>query len=154
MKSENIFEIQKGLEEEMVYTGVEKFQKQVRDAKRKGSESITLHGILLMKRTVATLSKAIHNHITEEVGKPGRMKSMSPFLAMLDNDVAAFISLRALMDGISHSQKLMNLSHQIGQALSDQVRFNMWEDKDKDYFQMLVKKIGKYLLPDITEDMD
>ena len=143
MKSENIFEIQKSLEEEMVYTGIEKFQKQVRDAKRKGAESITLHGILLMKRTVATLSKAIHTHITEEVAKPGRMKSVSPFLAMLDNDVAAFISLRALMDGISHSQKLMNLSHQIGQALSDQVRFSMWEDKDKDYFQMLVKKIGK-----------
>ena len=143
MKSENIFEIQKGLEEEMVYTGVEKFQKQVREAKKKGTESITLHGILLMKKTVMTLSKAIHNHIKEEVAKPGRMKASSPFLAMLDNDVAAFISLRVMMDGISHSQKLINLSHQIGQALSDQVRFNVWEEKDKKYFQSLVEKIGK-----------
>ena len=104
----NIFEIQKSLEEEMVYTGIEKFQKQVREAKQKGTESITLHGILLMKKTVITLSKAIHTHINEEVSKPGRMKSMTPFLAMLENDVAAFISLRAIMDGISHSQKLMN----------------------------------------------
>jgi len=139
----NIFEIQKSLEEEMVYTGIDKFQKEVREAKKKGTESITLHGILLMKKTVTVLSKAIHKHINEEVAKPGRMKSSSPFLAMLDNDVASFISLRAMMDGISHSQKLMNLSHQIGQALSDQVRFNLWEGKDKKYFQMLVKKIGK-----------
>ena len=43
----NIFEIQKSLEEEMTYVGVEKFQKQVREAKSKGTESITLHGILL-----------------------------------------------------------------------------------------------------------
>jgi len=139
----NIFEIQKSLEEEMVYTGIEKFQKQVREAKQKGTESITLHGILLMKKTVITLSKAIHTHINEEVSKPGRMKASSPFLAMLENDVAAFISLRAIMDGISHSQKLMNLSHQIGQALSDQVRFNLWENQDKKYFRMLVEKIGK-----------
>jgi DNA-directed RNA polymerase len=139
----NIFEIQKSLEEEMVYTGIEKFQKQVREAKQKGTESITLHGILLMKKTVTTLSKAIHTHINEEVSKPGRMKASSPFLAMLENDVAAFISLRAIMDGISHSQKLMNLSHQIGQALSDQVRFNLWENQDKKYFRMLVEKIGK-----------
>jgi DNA-directed RNA polymerase len=139
----NIFEIQKSLEEEMVYTGVNKFQKQVREAKKKGTESITLHGILLMKKTVVVLSKAIHKHINEEVAKPGRMKASSPFLAMLDNDVAAFISLRAIMDGISNSQKLMNLSHQIGQALSDQVRFNLWEQTDKNYFQSLVKKIGK-----------
>jgi len=139
----NIFEIQKSLEEEMVYTGIEKFQKQVREAKQKGTESITLHGILLMKKTVTTLSKAIHTHINEEVSKPGRMKASSPFLAMLENDVAAFISLRAIMDGISHSQKLMNLSHQIGQALSDQVRFNLWETQDKKYFRMLVEKIGK-----------
>ena len=139
----NIFEIQKSLEEEMVYTGIEKFQKQVREAKQRGTESITLHGILLMKKTVTTLSKAIHTHINEEVSKPGRMKASSPFLAMLENDVASFISLRAIMDGISHSQKLMNLSHQIGQALSDQVRFNLWENQDKKYFRMLVEKIGK-----------
>ena len=96
-----------------------------------------------MKKTVTVLSKAIHTYINEEVSKPGRMKASSPFLAMLDNDVAAFISLRAMMDGISHSQKLINLSHQIGQALSDQVRFNLWEKSDKNYFQKLVKKIGK-----------
>ena len=143
MQSTNIFEVQKGLEEEMIYVGIEKFQKQVREAKTKGSESITLHGILLMKKTVRALSKAIDVYIREQVDKPGRMKSVSPFVAMLDSEVCAFISLRAMMDGISHSQKLTNLSHQIGQALSDQVRFNIWETTDRKYFQMLVKKLGK-----------
>ena len=76
----NIFEIQKSLEEEMVYTGIEKFQKQVREAKKKGTESITLHGILLMKKTVAVLSKAIHTYINEEVSKPGRMKALLKLL--------------------------------------------------------------------------
>ena len=33
----NIFEIQKSLEEEMVYTGIQKFQKEVREAKKKGT---------------------------------------------------------------------------------------------------------------------
>ena len=139
----NIFEEQKSLEEEMVYTGIEKFQKQVREAKQKGTESITLHGILLMKKTVTSLSKAIDKHIKEEVSKAGRMKAVSPLLAMLDSDVSAFISLRCIMDGISHSQKFVNLSHQIGQALSDQVRFNLWESTDKEYFDYLLQKLGK-----------
>ena len=139
----NIFEEQKEIEEEMILTGMQKFQKQTREAKQKGHESVSYHGILLMKKLVVPLSRAIDIFVREDVDKPGRLKSTVPLLAMLESDVIAFISLRVMMDGISFGQKLVHVSHQIGQALSDQVRFNIWRTTDRKYFKGLVDKLGK-----------
>jgi len=139
----NIFEEQKDLEEEMIIAGRNKFQKNTRDAKAKNRESTSFHGILLMKKTVGALSRAIDRYVNEDIDKPGRLKAVVPLLAMLPSDVTAFISLRVLMDGISHSQKLVNISHHIGQAISDQVRFNIWSTTDKKQFKYLAEKLGK-----------
>ena len=139
----NIFEEQKIIEDEMILTGIQKFQKQTREAKEKGHESTSYHGILLMKKLVVPLSRAIDIFIREDVDKPGRGKITVPLLAMLESDVIAFISLRCLMDGISAGQKLVAVSHSVGQALSDQVRFNIWRTTDRKYFKGLVDKIGK-----------
>ena len=143
MSSINIFEEQRILEEEMVFAGIQKFQKNTRDAKVKGRESTSMHGILLMKKTVGALSKAVETFIKESIEKPGKLKTAVPLVAMLDPEVASFIALRVLMDGISHSQKLVNISHQIGQAISDQVRFNVWRNTDKKTFKILADKLGK-----------
>ena len=78
----NIFEEQKEIEEEMILTGMQKFQKQTREAKQKGHESVSYHGILLMKKLVVPLSRAIDIFVREDVDKPGRLKSTVPLLAM------------------------------------------------------------------------
>ena len=139
----NIFEEQKDLEEEMIITGMNKFRKSTKDARAKNRESTSFHGILLMKKTVLALARSIDRYVNEDIDKPGRLKAVVPLLAMLPSDVAAFIALRVLMDGISHSQKLVNISHHIGQALSDQVRFNIWSTTDRKQFKYLVEKLGK-----------
>ena len=143
MSSINIFEEQRLLEEEMVFAGAEKFRKNTRDAKVKGRESTTMHGILLMKKTVEALSRAVDIFIRENQDKPGKLKTAIPLIAILDSSVSSFIALRVLMDGISHSQKLVNISHQIGQALSDQARFNVWSNTDRKTFKVLADKLGK-----------
>ena len=139
----NIFEEQKIIEDEMILTGIQKFQKQTKDSQSKGHESTSYHGILLMKKLVVPLSRKIDIFIREDVDKPGRGKITVPLLAMLESDVIAFISLRCMMDGISFGQKLVSVSHNIGQALSDQVRFNIWRTTDRKYFKGLVDKLGK-----------
>ena len=68
----NIFEEQKDLEEEMIIAGKNKFQKNTRDAKAKNRESTSFHGILLMKKTVGALSRAIDRYVNEDIDKPGR----------------------------------------------------------------------------------
>ena len=141
--NKNIFEEQAELEEEMVLTGISKFLKQTKDAKAKAHESTSFHGILLMKKLVVPLARAIDLFIQEDVDKPGRLKTTIPLLAMLESETTAFLSLRVLMDGISSSQKLVNISHQIGQAIADQVRFNIWRTTDRKYFKILVDKLGK-----------
>ncbi|MBC8259971.1 MAG: hypothetical protein H8E38_13200 [SAR324 cluster bacterium] len=137
----NIFEVQHDLEEEMVSAGVEKFRKQSREAIAKGAESTSLHGILLMKQTVIALERAIEKFTSNNT--PGKYSAIAPLIAMLDTDVASFLALRSLMDGISSSQKLTNLAHRIAQAFSDQVRFNIWNTADKEYFKKLVDRVGK-----------
>lgn len=59
----NIFEEQKKLEEDMIEFGIEKFRKQVREAKSSSSESTSLHGILLMKQSVDKFSRKIDSFV-------------------------------------------------------------------------------------------
>ena len=139
----NIIEEQSSLEKEMRLTGIRKFRKQAQEHIQKGSESTGYHGILMMKHLVIPVSNAIEEYLEEEADLPGRGKVVTPHIAMLEPDQAAFISLRCLINGISKSQKLVNVTHQIGQALSDQVRFNFYSTTDKKYFKYLVDKIGK-----------
>ncbi len=140
----NIFEEQKKLEDDMVEFGIEKFRKQVREAKSSSSESTSLHGILLMKQSVDKFSRKIDSFIAEALqGGAGRKALAAPFLAMLASEVSAFICLRTVMDGISKSQKLTNLAFKIGQALEDQVKFNLYRDGDRQYFDYLKKQVGK-----------
>ena len=140
----NIFEEQKKLEEDMIEFGIEKFRKQVREAKGSSSESISLHGILLMKQSVDKFARKIDSFVGEALqGGAGRKALSAPFLAMLESEVSAFITLRSIMDGISKSQKLTNLAFKIGQALEDQVKFNIYRKEDKHYFDYLVKQVGK-----------
>ena len=69
----NIFEEQKKLEDDMVEFGIEKFRKQVREAKSSSSESTSLHGILLMKQSVDRFSRKIDSFISEALqGGAGR----------------------------------------------------------------------------------
>ena len=140
----NIFEERKKLEDDMVEFGIEKFRKQVREAKSSSSESTSLHGILLMKQSVDKFSRKIDSFIGEALqGGAGRKALAAPFLAMLPSEVSAFICLRTVMDGISKSQKLTNLAFKIGQALEDQVKFNLYRDGDRQYFDYLKKQVGK-----------
>ena len=140
----NILEEQKKLEDDMVEFGIEKFRKQVREAKSSSSESTSLHGILLMKQSVDKFSRKIDSFIGEALqGGAGRKALAAPFLAMLPSEVSAFICLRTVMDGISKSQKLTNLAFKIGQALEDQVKFNLYRDGDRQYFDYLKKQVGK-----------
>ena len=140
----NIFEEQRKLEEDMIEFGIEKFRKQVREAKESSSESTSLHGILLMKQSVDKFARKIDSFVGEALqGGAGRKALSAPFLAMLESEVSAFITLRSIMDGISKSQKLTNLAFKIGQALEDQVKFNIYRKEDKHYFDYLVKQVGK-----------
>ena len=84
----NIFEEQKKLEEDMIEFGIEKFRKQVREAKSSNAESTSLHGILLMKQSVDKFSRKIDSFVGEALqGGAGRKALAAPFLAMLETNI-------------------------------------------------------------------
>ena len=137
-------EVQLTLEEEMQNLGIERFQKSVRQSKENRQESVSLHGILLMKKTVDVLSKGIREFIEEaNSGGAGRKHTAAPLIALCDTDVVAYLTLRMVMDSISSRQKLTKTAHSIGQAIEDHIKLSIWKDADGVLFQELKQKLQK-----------
>ncbi len=134
------------LEEEMRSTGVERFWKTVNKMKEHGSESVTLHGIGLMKQSIVSVSKAIDDFIDEGLkGSPGRLQGgrVIPCLMMVDSDVAAYLALKMTMDGISFRQKFTRIVRNIGVALEDHIKLEMWKQEDNKKFTYIKQKMSR-----------
>tara|TARA_R100001463_G_scaffold1188_3_gene5047 strand:+ start:934 stop:3372 length:2439 start_codon:yes stop_codon:yes gene_type:complete len=137
-------EQQLSLEEGMVNYGIEKYRKQVREAQQKGTESTSLHGIMLMKHSVDAVEKKLNKYLSEALsGGVGKKHHVASYLVQLDADVASYISLKLTIDGISFKQQFTALAGRIGQAIEDQVKFNIWQDHDRKTFRYLKEKLSK-----------
>ena len=128
----------------MINYGIEKYRKQVREAQQKGTESTSLHGIMLMKHSVDAVEKKLNKYLNEALsGAVGKKHHVASYLVQLDTDVASYISLKLTIDGISYKQQFTALAGRIGQAIEDQVKFNIWQDHDRKTFQYLKEKLSK-----------
>ena len=144
MGQKELEEQQLSLEEGMINYGIEKYRKQVREAQQKGTESTSLHGIMLMKHSVDAVEKKLNKYLNEALsGAVGKKHHVASYLVQLDTDVASYISLKLTIDGISYKQQFTALAGRIGQAIEDQVKFNIWQDHDRKTFQYLKEKLSK-----------
>jgi len=137
-------EVQLSLEEEMQNRGIERFRKSVEKSIENRQESVSLHGILLMKRTVDALSKATRNFIDEaNSGKGGRKHTAAPLIMLCDTEVVSYLTLRMIMDSVSNRQKLTKTAFSIGQAIEDHIKLSIWKDADGTLFRELKQKLQK-----------
>lgn len=137
-------EVQVSLEEEMQHLGIERFRKSVEKSKSTNQESVSLHGILLMKKSVDGLSKAIRSFIEEaNTGQGGRKHTAAPLISLCDTEVVAYLTLRMVMDSISNRQKLTKTAFNVGQAIEDHIKLSIWKDADGVLFEELKKKLQR-----------
>ena len=143
-KLETLEEQQLSLEEGMVNYGIEKYRKQVREAQQKGTESTSLHGIMLMKHSVDAVEKKLKKTLNEAFdGEVGKKHHVAPLLAQLDTETSSYLALKLTVDGVSTRQNFTQVASKIGQAIEDQAKFNIWEDNDRKLFTYLKTKLSK-----------
>ena len=120
-------EQQLSLEEGMVNYGIEKYRKQVREAQQKGTESTSLHGIMLMKHSVDAVEKKLKKTPNEAFdGKVGKKHHVASYLIQLNPDVTSYSALKLTIDRISVKQNFTPLVGKIGQAIEDQTFRKDW----------------------------
>ncbi len=140
----NLEEKQLSLEEGMVNHGIEKYRKQVREHKSKSTESVSLHGIMLMKHSVDALEKKLQKYLKDAFnGEAGKKHHTASLLIQVDPTVASYIALKLTVDGISYRKSFTAVAGKIGQAIEDQIKFKLWEDTDRKTFQYLKEKLSK-----------
>ena len=144
MGQKELEEQQLSLEEGMINYGIEKYRKQVREAQQKGTESTSLHGIMLMKHSVDAVEKKLKKFLNESFsGEVGKKHHVASYVAQLNTDVASYIALKLSVDGISSQKSFTSVASKIGQAIEDQVKFNLWQDEDRKTFNYLNETLSK-----------
>lgn len=111
----------------MVNYGIEKYRKAVREAQQRGTESTSLHGIMLMKHSIDAVEKKLKKYFNEAFdGEVGEKHHLASYLIQLNPDVASYLALKLIIDGISIKQNFTPLVSIIGQAIDDQTFRKDW----------------------------
>ena len=143
--NKTVLEQEYELEESMRKSGIDKFNKEVEKAKARGQEGNTLHGIMLMKHSVDKVSKGIQDFMKKaSTGTAEQGYRIAPFIAMLDPDVTAFLTLKTVVNSVSGMQSLTGLSRTLGLIIEDEIKLQVWEDHDGRMFKILQEKMTKH----------
>jgi DNA-directed RNA polymerase len=147
-------------EEYMVRGGQVSFNDQIKDAKAKGQESITLYGLILQKSYISVLSEKIHNDISlMNSGKAGNYHTALKLICqclpitVFDNgvllkdtsdawDTTSLIILKNIIDGISGEITLNKLAIRIGNALMQEARILRFKEQNKKVYDFVQKKLS------------
>ncbi len=124
------------LEDQMVSIGRRQARKEIENARRRGDESGTRYGQSLLGLSLKGVSDAIVAFIEKaSSGAPGKRHIAVKYLKDVDPDVAAYIALRVVIDGlVGKRQVLQRTAVIIGSRLEDEARFGQFEDEDKVMF--------------------
>ena len=130
------------LEEEMMIVGVQRYQSLVNNSVQKGQESTTKYGLLLIQAKIEPFAQAIKDFIDMVYdGAKGRRHISAKYISLIDPDIVAFISLKAIMDSITLGQTLNKASIRIGSALEDQYRFQNFNKQKSKLFRKIAKDL-------------
>ena len=136
--------IQKDLEDEMRGTTIERYRKQLAKAQENSKESNTLYGVTLMKHSVEAVSKGIVEFLEEAYkGKVGKLNTVAPMLNAIDPDVAAYLTLKFVIDGVSKRLAMTNVCFAIAGALEDEFKFKSFDKQNKAWFQVIRNEVTK-----------
>jgi len=142
--TDTLLETQRKLEADMQTRGIEYYRAEVRKAMEKESESTTLYGILAMKKSVDSVTKAINEFLDGAFdGKAGRLSSSAHLLSLVEPEVAAYLSLKALIDSVSKNQTLTKAAMSVAGMLEDQFKFSLFEKEEPHWFRRLREDVNK-----------
>lgn len=133
--NEQLHEIQLQLEEEMFNGGIRRFAAEQQRHIDNGSESDTAWNRRLLSEFIAPMAEGIQAWKDAYSGKAGRPHRALQYLNCIENEVAAYITMKIVMDMISMDVTLQAIAMTIAERVEDQVRFSILEGKAAKYLE-------------------
>ena len=133
MQDLNAVQIQ--LEEEMFNGGIRRFEADNARVIASGNESETAWNRRLLSELIAPMAEGIHAYKESYVGKRGKPARALAFLNCVENEVAAYITMKVVMDMLNTDVTLQAVAMTIAERVEDQVRFSKLEGQAAKYFE-------------------
>jgi DNA-directed RNA polymerase len=142
-----IYDRQVELEQEMQGLGAKRFFEEVTRAVQDGEESSTVYGQQLAKNTVLPLAEAIEQYLEqtkENQAAHGRRTPIAcKYLQQIDPKVAAFITVKTVIDCITVRRTLQKTAIAIASGIEDEVRFRLFEGQNKALWGKVTRDLDK-----------
>ncbi|MGL5515066.1 MAG: DNA-directed RNA polymerase [Sporomusa sp.] len=127
--------VQVQLEEEMFNGGIRRFEAENQRVISSGNESETAWNRRLLSELIAPMAEGIHAYKESYVGKRGKPARALAFLQCVENEVAAYITMKVVMDMLNTDVTLQAIAMTIAERIEDQVRFSKLEGTAAKYFE-------------------
>lgn len=138
---QDLHAIQLQLEEEMFNGGIRRFEADQQRQIVSGNESDTAWNRRLLSELIAPMAEGIQAYKEEYEGKKGRAPRALAFLQCVENEVAAYITMKVVMDMLNTDVTLQAISMSIAERIEDQVRFSKLEGHAAKYFEKVKKSL-------------
>jgi DNA-directed RNA polymerase len=119
------------LEQEMQGMGIEAYRSRIQKSREKGRESRTDYGTAMMASTIPVFGEAIENFIKEATGKAGRRHIALKYLRQVDPKIAAFLTIKIILDCIAVNKTMQNVAYGIGTSIEDECRLAKFRAENK-----------------------
>lgn len=137
---EDLMSIQISLEEGMTQRGAERYMRDAYKSVQTGREESTAYGTTILSHRLEVLAKAIEEwKESMSKGAAGVRSATYPKIKDVPNTLLAFLSLKAVLSGISSLRTLQFVGVSIGTAIEDELRFaQIRENERKAYEKILI----------------
>jgi DNA-directed RNA polymerase len=140
---DSLFDRQVELEQEMQGLGAKRFWEAITRAKEGHEESSTVYGQQLAKCSLIPLAEAIQTWLEEASHKRGVRPVAERLLKQVDARVAAFITVKTVLDCITVRRTLQKTAIAIASGIEDEMRFRLFSENNKALWVKLGRDLDK-----------
>ena len=131
------------LEQEMHNRGRDRFLVNLSRLREQGNEGGTSYGKTLLRRGIEPLAEALRVYTeVAGAGNAGRRQQAAAVLCDIPPDVAAFITLRTIIDTLTAAPLLQTVAVRVGRELETELRLGNLAERDADRYAMTQRWIA------------
>lgn len=133
------------LETMMVDEGINRYRKQLAEAKASRMETSVSPQRFFMVNAIEPLAEAIKELVASTYnGKPGKKSISVSYLRDTDPETVAYITSKTILNSLSTETPLPTIAIHIGNQIEDHIVLNKFKKTDPDFFKRAVKKVSKF----------
>ena len=133
------------LESLMVDEGINRYRKQLTEAKVNKLETSMTPQRFFMVNAIEPLAKAIKDLVSSTYnGKPGKKSISVSYLRDTDPETVAYITAKTILNALSSETSLNAIALHIGSQIEDHIVLTKFKATNPDFFKRATKKVRKF----------